>query len=258
MAVIDNLDIRRSPLVTLTGEVGAHGIQRMKDVLSELLDCGCASPRVDLAGVSFMDSQGLFALLRWCQQFREMQGDLEVVFVNPTVRRIFEVAGHAEFIHRSEDRAVPPLLDRQPVIDCFAAAGDWEVCSFSVAAKLESCKIVRDRISKMTANMSFSAAECADAKLAVGEATSNAIRHGCRERPWELVTVRCLATDLKLVVDIHDPGSGFNPESIGPLRGPEGLSEGGMGLACMRQCVDEVVFDFSSGTTVRLVKFVKS
>ena len=254
MAVIDDLDRRRSPLVTLAGEVDFMGSRQVTDVLTELLQSGWASPRVDLAGVSFMDSAGLLAVLDWCQQFRENEGDFEVVSVNPLVRRLFEVAGHNDIIHSSEERSVPPPHPRQPITDCLATAGDWEVRSFSVAARLDSCKIVRDRISQTMAGMPFSSDEQCEVRLAVGEAISNAVRHGCSERPWETVTVRSLATANKLVVEISDTGPGFDPHAVTP---PDSdLPEGNMGIRCMQECMDEVSFDFSAGTTVRLVKLV--
>lgn len=128
--------------------------------------------------------------------------------------------------------------------------------TFAVSAQLESCKIVRDRISTGIAELPLTDNQRADIKMAVGEAISNAIRHGCKFRDSETITVRCTTATNKLVIEITDPGIGFDPRKISEYSIPEVLPEGGMGIICMRRCMDEVSFDFCSGTTVRLVKLI--
>ncbi len=257
MAVIENIDLERSPLVTLAGEVDSFGSGRVTDVLAELFESGCAMPRVDMAGVSFIDTAGLMALLKWSQQFRDNEGALEVISINPLVRRLFDLAGLSHIIDNSEEHSIPPPLERQPITDCMASTGDWEVSSFTLPAKLDCCKTARDRIERTMARLPFTREEKADVKLAVGEAISNAIRHGCGEKPWERVNIRCLATIHKLVVEISDPGSGFDPEVVFNEPAPSSLPEGKMGINFMRKCMDEVTFDFTVGTTVILVKYIQ-
>jgi serine/threonine-protein kinase RsbW len=103
--------------------------------------------------------------------------------------------------------------------------------------------------------MGFSFEERGDTKMAVGEAISNAIRHGAKERPRETVAVRCLISPRMLVVEVCDDGLGFDADAYESPREGE-LLEGGMGIKFMRQCMDEVTFDFSSGTIARLIKHV--
>jgi serine/threonine-protein kinase RsbW len=256
VAVIEDVDIKHSPLVKLTGDVDSAGSENMADVLMELHQSGCAAPRFDLSEVSFMDSAGLMAVIQWCRQFQDKEGDLEVVSVNPLVRRLFEIAGYTHVIHGSEERSIQPPPVRHPITDCMASTADWEIRSFSVPARLDSCKIVRDRISQTMVAMSFSEEDKCDVKLAVGEAISNAIRHGACEKPWETVTVRTLATAHKLVVEITDPGDGFNLNEATNSSLDTGLPEGNMGIKCMQHCMDEVSFHFSPGTTVRLIKTI--
>lgn len=257
MAVIDNVDIRHSPIVTLLGEVDSSGCGHVTNVLGELLESGCESPKMDLAGVRFMDSAGLFEVLNWCRQFKDTRGGVEVVSINPLVKRLFEVAGCSDIINQSEERSVPPYHARQPITDCLAAAGGWEIRSFSVAGRLDSCKIVRDRIARTTALMQFTPEEKSDIKLAAGEAISNAIRYGCSEDPLERVSIRTLATPQKLIVEMTDNGPGFDPDNVTAISPATDLPEGGMGIKCMRQCMDEVTFDFSNGTTVRMTKIIR-
>lgn len=258
MAVIEDVsDACRPPFVRLAGELDSLGSERVKDVLGELLESGCSSPQLDMAGISFMDSAGLVTVLRWCQEFQDSQCGLEVVSINPIVKRLFELAGRADIIHSSEEHDLPSLPERRPIMDCSAAAGDWEMCSFTVAAILGSCKVVRDRVVRIAEHMPFCAEERGDVRIAVGEAISNAIRHGCLEKPSERVAIRCVATCAQLVVEISDHGPGFSPDGIEEAPACHGLPEGNMGIACMRNCVDEVSFHFDHGTTIRLVKIVR-
>jgi serine/threonine-protein kinase RsbW len=96
--------------------------------------------------------------------------------------------------------------------------------------------------------------DCVDSIcLAVGEAASNAVRHGCRGNEELKVGVECSTDGRSLVVEIRDPGSGFDPEAVpAPFEGE--LREGGMGIHFMRLMMDEVAYDFGEGTKVRLMK----
>lgn len=84
-------------------------------------------------------------------------------------------------------------------------------------------------------------------ELAVGEAASNAIRHG--EAPRRL---RLWTDDLSLVCEISDGGPGFDDVLAGVLR-PEAASEGGWGLWLAHYVCDYVELrSFSDRTVVRL------
>ena len=231
------------------------GCQRVQDVLAEVLDCGYSYPRIDLAGVSFMDSSGLRTFLEWREQFRENDGDFEVVSVNPVVKRLFEVIGQGEIIVESMECSAPQTVERAPITDCVAAADNWAISSFTVAAALQSGKIVRDRVAQMATAMPFSEDQIGEIRLAVGEAMTNAVRHGGSGKSG-VITVRCIGTGDRLIVQISDDGPGFcppEPDSICPSGVP---TEGGMGLMCMRQMADEVSFDFTNGTSVTIVKYI--
>lgn len=256
IAIIEELDIRQAPVVTLSGEVDERSCARVAEVLYELYESGYPSPNVDMAGVSSIDHGGLEGLLHWCSEFHRGEDTFKIVSVNPHVRQVFETVGHMQAIEKLEDSGLPVTEkpSRQPITNCTAVAGNLEIMSFTVPARLESCKLVRDTISQAMSGMSFSDEDRCDAKLAVGEAITNAIKHGCEENPSETVTVRCLATNHRLVIEISDNGGGFDiVEVLSSPMNPE-EREGGMGIRCMQHCMDEVSFDFDAGTTVRLVK----
>lgn len=81
-------------------------------------------------------------------------------------------------------------------------------------------------------------------QLALREALTNAVRHGCRLNPRKRITVQCRYNPpdgLWLVV--RDPGNGFLPEKVPDPTHPENLEKfGGRGIYLIRRLMDEVEF----------------
>ena len=99
-----------------------------------------------------------------------------------------------------------------------------------------------------------------DLRLAVSEATTNAIRSHANLGSEERITIRCGLTDDRIEVEVQDRGPGFNPEKLepaGPLDQPGRLSyEGGFGIPLMRVLADEIKINSAAeGTTVQLVVY---
>ncbi len=76
--------------VAVAGEVDAHTAPTM---LAELLAAVEREPRiaVDLAAVTFMDSQGLAALLRARQEAERRGGELRLEQVSPRVLKLLQL-----------------------------------------------------------------------------------------------------------------------------------------------------------------------
>ncbi len=87
-----------TPLSTLTlaitGELDQH---RAGDIIAEIRDkIDCTLPKklvLDLSGLSFSDSSGIALLIRVSRNMRQLEGELEVVHVQPQPLRLFETAG---------------------------------------------------------------------------------------------------------------------------------------------------------------------
>jgi serine/threonine-protein kinase RsbW len=97
----------------------------------------------------------------------------------------------------------------------------------------------------------------ADLKLALTEAASNSVRHaygdahdvGFVEISYELHADR-------LVIEVTDEGAGFDPaEAAGQ---PDGLSEGGLGIAIIRAIADEVEIVARPGGRGSRLRFEKA
>jgi serine/threonine-protein kinase RsbW len=95
-----------------------------------------------------------------------------------------------------------------------------------------------------------------DLKLALTEACTNSVRHAYADgREGEVEIVYELAAD-RLVVEVGDEGSGFEPTNGSD--GHPDLEEGGLGIAIIRAVTDEVEIGRrdDGGSRLRFVKFL--
>jgi len=97
-----------------------------------------------------------------------------------------------------------------------------------------------------------------DLRLAVSEATTNAIEAHKKKSVEAAVGVRITVTDKKVTVKIIDQGGGFDPTKLKkhpPVTDPERLEyERGLGVTLMRRLTDDCsITPTKLGTTVTLV-----
>jgi len=98
-----------------------------------------------------------------------------------------------------------------------------------------------------------------DIKVAVGEACTNAIEHGCPSSPAaQVIMVCCDLKDEGLEITVKDPGKGFDPATATRQhrQGTAVLTERGLGMLLIESLMDEVHFDSipGNGTQVRMLK----
>jgi serine/threonine-protein kinase RsbW len=80
--------------------------------------------------------------------------------------------------------------------------------------------------------------------VAIQEALANAVVHGCRNDPTQIVRCRVECSESDITITVRDPGSGFNVTSL-----PDPTSEGnvaeehGRGIFLLRSLMDEVCFE---------------
>ncbi len=99
-----------------------------------------------------------------------------------------------------------------------------------------------------------------DLRVAVSEATTNAIEAQAESGSEARIGVRCVVSADEVVVSVHDEGGGFDPEGLRVLPAPgspERLGcESGLGVHLMRTLADETeILSTPSGTDVRLVVY---
>ena len=96
-----------------------------------------------------------------------------------------------------------------------------------------------------------------DLRVAVSEATTNAIQAHIRSGCTRPVKVGCRCSNGSVVVTVRDEGPGFDVAALPEMPPPESEArlgrESGMGISIMRALADDSSIDSSSeGTEVRL------
>jgi anti-sigma B factor antagonist len=92
-----------APVLAVSGDLDISGVEEFLEHADRLLDAGSAAIEVDLAGVTFIDSSGLGALVRLQRTATAAGRQLRLVNVPRPVTRILELTGLTElFTERSE------------------------------------------------------------------------------------------------------------------------------------------------------------
>jgi len=105
-------------------------------------------------------------------------------------------------------------------------------------SKPEYVSVARLTISGIASRMGFDIEVIEDIKLAVAEACTNAIKHGCSECLSEY-EIKVSVEDDCLSISVSDKGCGFAMNSI-KCPDYQELKEGGMGLFIIGTLMDEV------------------
>ncbi len=99
-----------------------------------------------------------------------------------------------------------------------------------------------------------------DLKLAVSEATTNAINAHSRGGSNERIRVECRLVDDEVTVLVHDEGPGFEPDDVPTLPEPDHpdrlLHESGLGVHLMHLLADDAsIITDGHGTDVKLTVY---
>jgi anti-sigma B factor antagonist len=106
-----DIDVDRTGAVAVVapkGELDMAVSDRLKRMLAELIEGGQPRVVMDLAGVAYIDSSGMGALVAAMKQARAAGGDLRLCGLQDDVRAIFEMTrlSKAMAIHPSRSDAL--------------------------------------------------------------------------------------------------------------------------------------------------------
>lgn len=238
------------PMIELHGALDFFHAAEIRDAVRRVLCNVHTDLSIDCSDIEMMDSSGLSALIEAWRLTEAVGGGLRLISPSDHLLYILRLTGLAryfEIVHAEPAHADPHL----------SLSERWRTSIFSIPARAEALAEVRYKIAALSRTMPFTEQQIDDIKFAVGEAISNAIRHGSPRGASNKVTIRCERTNDRFIVQISDEGHGFDPEDR-DLAHPGLLVENGRGIFFMKTFVDEVAFTFCRGTTVRLVKRVSA
>jgi len=110
----------------------------------------------------------------------------------------------------------------------------------------ETVGVVRNQMAAIARDFGLDEMGISDVELAVSEAATNALIHGCAQADaGSMIRVEAEEVDGRLVIDITDDGGGMRPRTDSP-----GL---GLGLSLMAMVSDGIeILEANPGTQVRL------
>ena len=110
-----------------------------------------------------------------------------------------------------------------------------------------------DKIMKSVTEIGCATGREDDVRLALDEALTNAVVHGCAKDPGK--TIQCsVACDQSrgMLIIIRDPGPGFDPAKVpSPIIGKNLFATHGRGVFLINQMVDEVCYE-RGGTEIHM------
>jgi serine/threonine-protein kinase RsbW len=112
------------------------------------------------------------------------------------------------------------------------------VVALTIPARPEFIALGRLALTGLARTRALSQEVVADLKLALTEACSNSVRHAYDEGRLGVVQIRYELGPDKMVIEVDDEGSGFDPQTI--RRAQEELDEGGLGIAIIRALTDDL------------------
>jgi serine/threonine-protein kinase RsbW len=239
------------PTIALRGEVDYRNINRINQAIASIVDRGKSSINIDLRGLIFMDSTGISALIDAANTIVPKHCNVKLITSDGQLPKMLSRCGMSGLFQYEQISAL------QPIIGFSLCPETRDVVEFEVPSQPQMLSYIRSRVADFACSMPFSDEEIEDIKLAVGEAATNAIRHGS-SRDCTGVKIRFKRGKDEMKVYIVDKGLGFDPDSV--CTTPFGdMCEGGRGIMFMKALMDEVRFSSENpGTRVEMIKKLHS
>jgi serine/threonine-protein kinase RsbW len=114
--------------------------------------------------------------------------------------------------------------------------------SLTISSDPEQLAPVRHAVEKLASDLGFDSDAIAKIGLCVNEALANVIRHAYHGSTDQPMQINAEPTNVGLKIIIRDWGDGVNPDTL-PPKPHDPLKPGGLGLICMREMMDEVIFE---------------
>lgn len=142
---------------------------------------------------------------------------------------------------------------------------EQDVIEMRLPAEPEYVSLIRLTLSGVFNRANASYNDIEDAKIAVSEAVTNAVKHAYKnqdKKGYITIVFEVHETHIKIVVS--DQGDSFNyhetKQQLGPYQNDENidfLREGGLGLFLIEVLMDDVTVSKETGVTISMTKYIK-
>ncbi len=112
----------------------------------------------------------------------------------------------------------------------------------SMTSEPAGVAVVRRAIESLCGDCGFDDRDACEIGLCVNEALANVIRHAYGNVPGRPIAVTAQCDGEWVEVRIRDWGNGVNPALL-PERPYDPLEPGGLGLICLKRCMNEARFE---------------
>jgi serine/threonine-protein kinase RsbW len=238
------------PTVMITCSEGSD-LTYMTDMLIELTDEHDSCISLDFTRVSDLQHVALESLTDVANVLGERSQKLHLKEPGDNVCRMLDRLLLSDAFCTGENRCSSGCSP-----SCSMTCTRWRMDFFALAPDFSNGRHARKRVDKLAEQMGFSQEFRSEVQIAVGEAFANAAEYGCTDSSSK-VYISCLATPHKLCVTVTDNGSGFELSSV-PQCSPDNFCEHGRGIRCIEALMDDVDYNFDSGTTLRMIKHPKN
>ncbi len=127
----------------------------------------------------------------------------------------------------------------------------------SVPSKPEYVGVIRLTLAAVASRLGFDIEKIEDMKVAVAEACTNAIIHGCHCEQGRNFNIDFVSTGDKLTILVYDDGEGCQLEKIEEpdLTKPR---EGGLGIFIIKSLMDDVEIqsEKGKGMIIKMIKYL--
>ena len=134
--------------------------------------------------------------------------------------------------------------------------GHHSAVRLTIPAKAEYITLCRLALTGLSRLHELPDEMLADLKLALTEACSNSVRHAYSGGAEGVIEIVYELRPDRLAIEVADDGDGFDPAEADP-DSPDGMTEGGLGIAIIRSIADELEIGAREGGAGSRLRFVK-
>ncbi len=205
---------------------------------------------LDLVDVGFFESPALKAL-KAAKKLCESSGvRFRIAAVSDIAARLIATGGLTNYlglpcVPRLETKVEPDTRNQR-----------WKAYEYVAISDASLLADLRNKAVTAAKTAGASGDDLCDIQIAVGEALTNAYRHGSPEKGVNRIMMRCLSCKKAIVIEVADEGEPFDADTVSD---PDIslMRDHGMGLFLMRQAMDVVEFlKDGPGNRVRMIKWL--